>query len=70
MSERQQHVEGQSTHVGRGIELLGDRYKGNATAIKDLDELGKIRQRPRQPIDLINNHYVDPACLDIGDKSL
>ena len=39
---------------------------GDAAAVKDVDKLGKIGERPRQPVDLINNDHVDLACLDIG----
>ena len=39
---------------------------GDAAAVKDVDELGKIGERARQPVDLVNNDHVDLACLDIG----
>jgi MFS family permease len=39
---------------------------GGAAAVKDVDELGKIGERARQPVDLIYNDHVDLACLDIG----
>ena len=35
---------------------------------KTVDELGKIGERPRQPIDLVNDDHVDLACLDVGDQ--
>ena len=38
---------------------------GDAAAV-NVDKLGKIGERPRQPVDLINNDHVDLACLDIG----
>src|SRR5437660_5960557 len=36
LSKRQQHIEGQSAHRGRRVELLGDRYKRHAIAIEQL----------------------------------
>ena len=45
----------QPSHAGGGVELLGDRHKRNAAAVKDLDELGKIGERARQPVDLVND---------------
>src|ERR1019366_434232 len=48
--------------------LLGDRHKRDAAAVKDIDELGKIGERPRQPVDLIDDDHIDLACLDIDDQ--
>src|SRR5437870_1006438 len=42
LSKRQQDVQGQPPHRGRGIELLGDRDEGHALTIEQLDELGKV----------------------------
>ena len=42
LGERQEDVQRQSSHAGRGVELLGDRDEGNAAAVEDLDQLGKI----------------------------
>src|SRR3979409_2074791 len=40
----------------------------DAAAVKDIDELGKIGERARQPVNLINDDHVDLAGLDIGDQ--
>src|SRR5262245_43096665 len=45
LGKGQQHIEGQTTHRGRRIELLGDRDKGDAVSIEQFDQLGKIGQR-------------------------
>jgi hypothetical protein len=42
--------------------------KETTAAVKDLDELGKIGERPGQPVDLVNDNDIDLACLDIGDE--
>jgi len=38
--------------------------------IEELDEPDKIGERPRQPVDLVDDHDVDAAGLDIGDQVL
>ena len=55
LGKGQKHVQRQPAHAGRGVELLGDRHKRDAAAVKDLDELGKIGERARQPVDLVDN---------------
>ena len=70
LGEGEQDIQRQPPHAGRGIELLGDRHKGHAAAIEDLDELGKIRERPGQPVDLVHDDYIDPARLDIDQQPL
>src|ERR1700736_5980247 len=48
LGEGQKHIQGQPSHAGGGVELLGDRHKRDAAAVKDLDELGKIGERGGQ----------------------
>src|SRR6202040_4363415 len=38
--------------------------------IEDLDDLGKIGERARQPVDLVDDHRVDPPCRDVGEQLL
>jgi hypothetical protein len=38
--------------------------------IEHLDELGKIRKRAGQPVDLVHQHDVDLARADLGQKLL
>src|SRR5580704_13338162 len=68
LGERQKHIQGQPSHAGGGVELLGDRHERDAAGVKDVDELGKIGERARQPVDLIDDDHIDLACLDIGDQ--
>jgi hypothetical protein len=68
LGKGQKDIEGQAAHAGRGVELLGDGDEGDAAAVKDLDELGKIRKRARQPVDLIDHDHVDLPFLNIGDE--
>ena len=38
--------------------------------LEQLDQLGKIRQRAGQPVDLVNHHNVDLAGPNIGQEPL
>src|SRR6266850_3541976 len=38
--------------------------------IEDLDQPGKIGQRPGQPVDFVDHHDVDPAGPDVGKQVL
>jgi len=42
----------------------------NEMGIEQLDELGKIRQRAREPVDLVDHHDVDLAGPDLGEELL
>ena len=55
LGKGQQHVEGQPTHRGRGVELLRHRDERDAMGIEQFDQLGEIRQRPRQAVDLVDD---------------
>ena len=59
LGKRQQHVQGQTTHRGGGVELLGDRDKGYAMPVEQLDQFGEVHQRPGQPVDLVDDDDVD-----------
>jgi hypothetical protein len=42
----------------------------HAMAVEKLDQLGKVRERPRQSVDLVNDDDVDLAGLYVGDEVL
>src|SRR5215472_7986187 len=52
------------------VELLRYRNKRGASRIEDLDVLGKIGKRAGQPVDLIDNHGIDPPRGDVGEEPL
>jgi hypothetical protein len=52
------------------VEFLGHRNKGRASRIEDLDDLGKIGERAGQPVDLVDDHDVDPPGRDVGEQPL
>lgn len=59
----------QPTHRGGRVDLQGDGAEADAVAIKHIDHPGEVRQRARQPVDLINNHDVNLAHLDVRHQA-
>jgi hypothetical protein len=70
LGEGQQNVEGQPSHRGRRVELLRHRNERCALGVEDLDDLGKVGERAGQPVDLVDNHDVDPTSLDLCEQLL
>jgi hypothetical protein len=70
LGEGQQHIEGQPSHRGRRVELLRDRHERHALGIEDLDDLGEVGKRAGQPVDLVDDHDIDLALADLGEKLL
>ena len=70
LGKRKQHVQGQTAHRGRGIELLGHRDEGDAMGVEQLDQLGKVRQGAGQAVDLVDHDDIDPAGPDVRQQSL
>jgi hypothetical protein len=68
LSEREENVQGKAAHRTGGVELLGDGDEAHPVAIERLDDLGKICQRPGQPVYFIDHHRIDPARADIGEQ--
>jgi hypothetical protein len=58
------------SHARSGVELPGDRDERDAAGIEDLDHLGEVGERAGGPVDLVDHHHVDTACLDIGHELL
>src|SRR5215469_2884014 len=57
-------------HRRRRVELLGDRNKGRASRVEDLDDLGKISERAGQPVNLVDDDRIDPPRSDVGEQPL
>jgi hypothetical protein len=49
---------------------LGDRHERHALGIEDLDDLGEIGERARQPVDLVDDHDIDLVLADLGEQPL
>jgi len=57
-------------HGRGGIELLGGRYERDIMLVEQLDELGKVCQRPGQPVDLVDHDNIDLAEPYVTKKLL
>jgi len=44
--------------------------KRRAPRVEDLDDLGKIGERAGQPVDLVDDHGIDPPRRDVGEQLL
>ena len=51
-------------------DCVTDTNETSLASNSSLDELGKIRERAGQPVDLVNQHNVDFARVDIGQELL
>jgi hypothetical protein len=49
---------------------LRNRYKGDAARVEGFHDLGKVKQRARQTVDLINDNHIHLGVSDIGEKPL
>jgi hypothetical protein len=58
VTSRSNRAKDRSTlRVSRAIEVvLGDRDEGDAAGIEELDDLGEIRERAREAVDLVLSH--------------
>src|SRR5207302_6156429 len=61
--------------VSRPIELVVlncwvTETNEHAFGVEDLDQPGKVGKRSRQPVDLVDDHDVNAAGLDIGEQAL
>ena len=70
LGKGQKHVERQPAHRSRRVELLGDRDERHAMCIEQFDQFGKVGQRSRQAIDLVDDNYVNLPGADIVEQSL
>ena len=62
LGEGQQHIEGQPSHAGRGVERLGHRDEGDAMGIERLDQLGEVGEGPAdRPYRRRSRRSVSPA---------
>jgi hypothetical protein len=58
LGEGQEHVQGQATHRGRGIELPGHRHEGDAMGVEQLHQLGEVGQGTGEPVDLVDGYNI------------
>src|SRR5215211_5200659 len=70
LGKGQQHVQREPPHAGAGVERLGHRHERDRVHLEQLDQLGEIGERARQPVDLVHHHEVDPAGPNIAQQGL
>src|ERR1700726_300437 len=70
MRKRQQNVERQTAERGGGVELLGDGDEADRVLVEAVHEPCEIEQRPAQPVNLIYNHAIEAASLDVFEQLL
>ncbi len=70
LGEGKKDIEGQPSHARGGVELLRDRYEGDTARVEGFHDLGEVKQRARQTVDLINDNHVHLGVGDIGEKPL
>src|SRR5208282_6627892 len=57
-------------HRARGVELLRHRDERHRFSVEEFDQPRKIGKRPGQPVDLVDDHDVDPAGPNIAEEVL
>src|SRR3989442_3077518 len=64
------YVKREPAHAAGRIERLGHRHKGHGMLVEQFHQLGEIRQRPGQPVYLVDHHNINLAGPDIGQEAL
>src|SRR5712671_5108011 len=70
LGKGQQHIERQAAHRARRIKLLRHRDERHSLGVEEFDQPRKICERSGQPVDLVDDHDVDPAGPDIAEQIL
>ena len=68
LSEGQQHVEREPPHRGGRVELLRDGLERRIVRVQGVDDLGEVRERPSEAVDLVHDDRVDPPRLDVCEE--
>ncbi len=69
LGEGQQHVQCQPPHASGRVEGLRDGDKGRASRIQPFYHFGKVRQRAREPVDLVNKDLIDGTPVDVSEQT-
>ena len=65
LGEGKQDVQRQTPHAARGAELLRDRDERHVVGVERAHDLGKVQQRPRQSVHLVDHDAIDLADLNV-----
>ena len=68
LGEGEQHVQRQPAHRRGGVEGLGDRDEADPGGIEGRHDPGEVGERPGQAVDLVDDHRIDLAGLDVGEQ--
>ena len=63
--ETQENIERQTSHGAGRIERLCYGYERGIPFVEPLDDLGEVSERAGEPVDLIDDHHVNPALVDV-----
>jgi hypothetical protein len=53
-------------HAGGRVERLGNRDERHGVLVEQLDQLGEVRERTSEPVDLVDHHGVDLVRSNVG----
>jgi hypothetical protein len=70
LREGQKHVERQAPMLVAVLKDWVTDTKDAARRIEHVDDLGEVRKRPGEPVDLVDHDLVDPAAPDIVEEVL
>ena len=70
LGEGQQDVEDQPAHAGGRVEQLRHGHEGDLVLLEGLHEACEVEQGAAEAIDLVDDHAVDLAGLDVGHEAL
>ena len=65
LGEGQQHIQGQPSHRGRGVELLGDGDEGGPAGIEALNHPGEVGEGAGQAVDFVDHDHLDLTGIDV-----
>src|SRR5271156_3000261 len=70
LGKGQQYIQRQAPHRARRVELLRHRDERHSLGVEEFNQPGKIGKRAGQPVDLVDDHDVDPAGPNIAEEVL
>lgn len=69
LCERQQDVQRQPTHRVCRVEVLSDGNERDVLLVERPHDPREVEQRSAEPVDLVDDHAVDFAGLDVGQQT-
>lgn len=69
LREAEQDVQRQPPHRACSIEILRDGNKRHVVLVEGLDDVGKVGQRARNPVDFVHHDDVDLSSADVVQQA-